>query len=67
MEFMEVFRFRYYGHIFVMMREVVKMGAAFVLMPAELFLDLSLLCRLELLLNHRRFFLSKGVITCQLR
>ena len=52
----EVLRFRYNGHvgngqIFVMLHEVVKTGVAFVLM-LELLLDLSLLWRLERLLNH---------------
>ena len=52
----KVLRFRYNGHagngqIFVMLHEVVKTGVAFVLMP-ELLLDLSLLWRLERLLNH---------------
>ena len=35
------------------------MGAVFVLMLVELLLDLSLLWRLELLLNHWGFFYQK--------
>ena len=58
------FKFRYNGkagngQIFVMLHEVVKTGAAFVLILVELLLDLSLLWRLELLLNHWRFFYQK--------
>ena len=47
------------GQIFVMLHEVVKTGAAFLLILVELLLDLSLLWRLELLLNHWRFFYQK--------
>ena len=58
------FKFRYNGkagngQIFVMLHEVVKTGATFVLILVELLLDLSLLWRLELLLNHWRFFYQK--------
>ena len=58
------FKFRYNGkagngQIFVMLHEVVKTGAAFVLILVELLLDLSLLWRLELLLNQWRFFYQK--------
>ena len=42
--------------IFLKLHEVVKTGVAFVLMLVELLLDLSLLWRLKLLLNHWRFF-----------
>ena len=38
---------------------VVKMGAAFPLILVELLFDLSLLWRLELLLNHWPFFYQK--------
>ena len=63
---LEIFRFRYNGQsdngqIFVRQHEEVKTGAVFVLfvlMLAELLLDLSLLWRLELLLNHWRHPLS---------
>ena len=58
---MEVFRFMYNSRagnarIFLKLHEVVKTGVAFVLMLVELLLDLSLLWRLKLLLNHWRFF-----------
>ena len=58
---LEVFRFRYNGHngngqVFEILHEVVKTGATFLLMLVEFLLDLSLLWRLELLLNHWRFF-----------
>ena len=61
---MEVFRFMYNSRagnarIFLKLHEVVKTGVAFVLMLVELLLDLSLLWRLELLLNHWRFFYQK--------
>ena len=54
---MEVFRFMYNSRagnarIFLKLHEVVKTGVAFVLMLVELLLDLSLLWRLKLLLNH---------------
>ena len=61
---MEVFRFMYNSRagnarIFLKLHEVVKTGVAFVLMLVELLLDLSLLWRLKLLLNHWRFFDQK--------
>ena len=61
---MEVFRFMYNSRagnarIFLKLHEVVKTGVAFVLMLVELLLDLSLLWRLELLLNQWRFFYKK--------
>ena len=61
---MEVFRFMYNSRagnarIFLKLHEVVKTGVAFVLMLVELLLDLSLLWRLKLLLNHWRFFYQK--------
>ena len=62
---MEVFRFMYNSRagnarIFLKLHEVVKTGVAFVLMLVELLLDLSLLWRLKLLLNHWRFFIRKS-------
>ena len=61
---MEVFRFMYNSRagnarIFLKLHQVVKTGVAFVLMLVELLLDLSLLWRLKLLLNHWRFFYQK--------
>ena len=61
---MEVFRFMYNSRagnarIFLKLHEVVKTGVAFVLMLVELLLDLSLLWRLKLLLNHWRLFYQK--------
>ena len=61
---MEVFRFMYNSRagnaqIFLKLHEVVKTGMAFVLMLVVLLLDLSLLWRLKLLLNHWRFFYQK--------
>ena len=44
------------GNAQIFVTLVVKTGVAFVLMLVELLLDLSLLWRLELLLNHWRFF-----------
>ena len=61
---MEVFRFMYNSRagnarIFFKLHQVVKTGLAFLLMLVELLLDLSLLWRLKLLLNHCRFFYQK--------
>ena len=58
---LDVSRFRYNGHngngqVFEILHEVVKTDATFLLMLVEFLLDLSLLWRLELLLNHWRFF-----------
>ena len=47
------------AQIFVTQHEVVKTGVAFVLRLVELLLDLSLLRRLKLLLNHWRLFYQK--------
>lgn len=47
------------AQIFVTLHEVVKTGVAFVLRLVELLLDLSLLWRLKLLLNHWRLFYQK--------
>ena len=48
------------ARISLKLHEVVKKkGVAFVLMLVALLLDLSLLWRLKLLLNHWRFFYQK--------